>query len=147
MCRLKIYLIPILALGSLALIPSTPAFGQGYTISTVAGAGWNIPGLSANLSQMEGLATDGSGNVFLTLTTYSVVLRLDTSGQLSLVAGNGIAGFSGDGGPATLAQLSGPSAVAVDASGNMYIEDDGNNRIRMVSNGVITTLAGGGTGG
>jgi uncharacterized protein (TIGR03437 family) len=121
-------------------------FGQSYTISTVAGTGWDLPGLSANLSHLEGLAVDGAGNVFLSLTAYSVVLRLDTSGQLSLVAGNGITGFSGDGGPATLAQLSGPTAVAVDAAGNVYIEDAGNNRIRMVSNGVITTVAGGGLG-
>lgn len=75
-----------------------------------------------------------------------MVVRLDTSGQLSLVAGNGIAGFSGDGGPAALAELSGPTGVVVDASGNVYIEDAGNNRIRMVANGVITTVAGGGTG-
>jgi hypothetical protein len=123
-----------------------PGFGQSYTISTVAGTGWDLPGLSANLANLEGVAVDGAGNVFMTLSTYSVVLRLDLSGQLSLVAGNGTFGFSGDSGPATLAQLSGPTAVAVDASGNVYIEDAGNNRIRMVSNGVITTVAGGGTG-
>lgn len=128
---------------------ASEGFGQGstastYTISTVAGAGWNIPGLSANLAQMEGLATDGAGNVFIALTGYSVVLRLDTSGQLSVVAGNGIEGFNGDGGPATLAELSGPTGVAVDSTGNVYIEDAGNNRIRVVSNGVITTVAGGG---
>jgi trimeric autotransporter adhesin len=121
-------------------------FGQSYTISTVAGAGWDLPGLSANLSNVEGLAVDGAGNVFMTLTTYSVVVRLDTKGQLSLVAGNGIAGFSGDGGAAALAELSGPTGVVVDVDGNVYIEDAGNNRIRMVSNGVITTVAGGGVG-
>ena len=115
-------------------------------ISTVAGTGWDLSGLSANLSYLEGLAVDGAGNVFMTLATYSVVLRLDTNGQLSLVAGNGTSGFSGDGGPAMQAQLSGPTAVAVDAAGNVYIEDAGNNRIRMVSNGIITTIAGGGTG-
>jgi uncharacterized protein (TIGR03437 family) len=123
-----------------------PGFGQSYTISTVAGTGWDLPGLSANLSYLEGLAVDGAGNVFMTLSTYSVVVRLDLKGQLSLVAGNGTSGFSGDGGPATLAQISSPTAVAVDASGNVYIEDTGNNRIRMVSNGVITTIAGGGMG-
>jgi uncharacterized protein (TIGR03437 family) len=123
-----------------------PGFGQSYTISTVAGAGWDLPGLSANLANLEGVAVDGAGNVFMTLSTYSVVVRLDLSGQLSLVAGNGTSGFSGDGGAATLAQLSAPTAVAVDAAGNVYIEDAGNNRIRMVSNGVITTIAGGGTG-
>jgi hypothetical protein len=118
-------------------------FGQSYTISTAAGAGWNIPGLSANLSNLEGLAVDGAGNVFMTLTTYSVVVRLDTGAQLSLVAGNGMAGFTGDGGPATLAELSGPTGVVVEAAGNVYIEDAGNS---MVSNGVITTVAGGGMG-
>jgi uncharacterized protein (TIGR03437 family) len=131
---------------AVALALVHPGFGQSYTISTVAGAGWDIPGLSANLSNLEGLAVDSAGDVFMALTTYSVVVRLDTSGQLSLVAGNGIAGFSGDGGPATLAGLSGPTAVVVDAGGNVYIEDAGNNRIRMVSNGVITTVAGGGMG-
>jgi trimeric autotransporter adhesin len=131
---------------TVALALAHTGFGQGYTISSIVGAGWDIPGLSASLSQMEGLATDGAGNVFLALTNYSVVLRLDTSGQLSLVAGNGIAGFSGDGGPAALAQLSGPTGIAMDSAGNVYIEDAGNGRIRMVSNGVITTVAGGGTG-
>ncbi|HEV1286055.1 MAG TPA: SBBP repeat-containing protein [Bryobacteraceae bacterium] len=121
-------------------------FGQSYTISTVAGTGWDLPGLSANLANLEGVAVDGAGNVFMSLATYSVVVRLDLSGQLSLVAGNGTLGFSGDGGRATLAQLSQPTAVAVDAAGNVYIEDAGNNRIRMVSNGIITTIAGGGTG-
>ena len=77
----------------------------------------------------------------MTLNRYSAVVRLDTKGQLSLVAGNGIAGFSGDGGPAALAELSGPTGVVVDASGNLYIEDAGNNRIRVVSNGTITTVA------
>jgi uncharacterized protein (TIGR03437 family) len=120
--------------------------GQSYTISTAAGGGWDIPGLSANLSNLEGLAVDGSGNVFMALTSYSVVVRLDTKGQLSLVAGNGIAGFSGDGGPAALAELAAPTGVVVDSSGKVYIEDSGNNRIRMVANGVITTVAGGGMG-
>jgi uncharacterized protein (TIGR03437 family) len=131
---------------ALALVLVRAGFGQSYTISTVAGAGWDLPGLSANLSNLEGLAVDGAGNVFMTLSTYSVVVRLNSNGQLSLVAGNGTSGFSGDGGPATLAQLFSPTAVAVDAAGNVYIEDAGNNLIRMVSNGIITTIAGGGTG-
>jgi uncharacterized protein (TIGR03437 family) len=131
---------------ALSLLLVSACFAQNYTISTVAGTGWDLPGLSANLSNLEGLAVDAAGNVFMTLSTYSVVVRLDLSGQLSLVAGNGTSGFSGDGGPATLAQLSRPTAVAVDPSGNLYIQDDGNNRIRIVSNGVITTVAGGGIG-
>jgi hypothetical protein len=100
---------------TIALVSVRPGFGQSYTISTVAGAGRDLPGLSANLSYLEGLAVDGGGNVVMTLSTYSVVVRLKLNGQLSLIAGNGTLGFCGDRGPATLAQLSGPTAVAVDA--------------------------------
>ncbi len=67
--------------------------------------------------------------------------------MITTVAGNGTPGFSGDNGPATSAQLYGPSAVAVDSAGNLYIADTVNNRIRKVSNGVITTVAGNGTAG
>jgi uncharacterized protein (TIGR03437 family) len=73
---------------AVALVLVRSGFGQSYPISTVAGAGWDLPGLSANLANLEGLAADGAGNVFMTLSSYSVVVRLDLSGQLSLVAGN-----------------------------------------------------------
>jgi hypothetical protein len=69
------------------------------------------------------------------------------TGVLTLVAGNGTPGFSGDNGPATSAQLYSPQGLAVDSASNLYIADSGNNRIRKVSNGVITTVAGNGTGG
>ena len=123
------------------------AFGQAYTIQTIAGSGWDIPALVANLSSIQGVALDGAGNVFMALSGYSVVVKLDASGKLSLVAGNGTQGFSGDGGPATLAQLGSPTGVAVDSTGNVYIADTMSDRIRMVSNGIITTIAGNGTVG
>lgn len=66
---------------------------------------------------------------------------------INTIAGNGSAGFSGDSGPATAAQLSSPGGIAVDSSGNVYIADGGNHRIRKVSNGTITTVAGNGTAG
>jgi hypothetical protein len=69
---------------------------------------------------------------------------MNLTGQHSLVAGNGTQGFSGDGGPASLAQLAGPTSVPVAAAGNVYIADSANNRIRKVSSGVISTVAGGG---
>jgi hypothetical protein len=140
-------LVPAILLASL-----TPysVFGQTYTISTFAGGGLptNIPGTSANIgAQVNAVAIDAKGNVFIaTGAPYSVVLRLDAvTGLMAVVAGTGTAGFSGDGGPATVAQLYYPHGVALDSAGNLYIADYGNNRIRKVSNGVITTVAGGGS--
>jgi len=90
------------------------------------------------------IAADHAGNVFF--VDQNTVLRLDaTTGDLTLVAGNGSVGFSGDNGPATSAQLNNPHGVAVDSGGNLYIADYGNLRIRKVSGGVITTVAGGGS--
>ena len=131
----------------LASVLSWSAWGQTYTISTFAGGALpvNIPGTSASLGPFppQYIAADRAGNVFF--ANQSTVLRLDArTGLLTLVAGNGTTGFSGDNGPATSAQLAYPSGVAVDSAGNVYIADTTNQRIRKVSNGVITTVAGGG---
>jgi uncharacterized protein (TIGR03437 family) len=132
----------------LPLLISCSAFGQVYNIQTFAGGGLpvNIPGTSAVLNLGTSVAADGAGNLFL--GNQNVVLRLDAkTNALTVVAGTGTPGYSGDGGPATSAQLNGPAGVAVDAAGNLYITDAGNSCIRMVSNGVITTVAGNGTRG
>jgi trimeric autotransporter adhesin len=129
----------------LASLVSFSAFGQTYTISTLAGGGLpvNIPGTSASIGPVFGVTIDSAGNLFTTASNYNVVLRLDAAtGVLTLVAGNGAAGFSGDNGPAGSAQLSDAQKLALDAAGNLYIADYGNNRIRQVSNGLITTVAG-----
>ena len=134
---------------AITLAASCFAFGQSYTIATFAGGGLppaNILGTSASLFPPGSVAVDGTGNVFF--ADEHVVLRLDaTTGGLTLVAGNGTPGYSGDGGPAAGAQLHGPSGVAVDASGSVYIADTYNHRIRKVSNGTITTVAGSGIPG
>jgi streptogramin lyase len=133
----------------LTTIWSCSAWGQTYTISTLAGGGAlpvNIPGTSATLSYdvPQSIAADRAGNVFF--VDQNSVLRLDaTTGVLTLVAGNGTPGFSGDNGPATSAQLNNPGGVAVGSSGSLYIADSGNARVRKVSGGVITTVAGSGT--
>jgi len=137
----------------LALLASWIASGQSYTISTFAGGPpTNMAGTSASLDQrwygtsVSGLAIDTAGNLFF--ANGNAVLRLDaTTGVLTAVAGNAASGFSGDNGPATSAQLGAPSGVAVDSAGNLYIADDGNSRVRKVSNGVIATVAGNGTAG
>ena len=132
---------------ALAVSCSVPA--QTYNISTFAGGALpvNIPGTSAFLRNARAVAVDRAGNVFI--ATENVVLRLDaTTGILSLMAGDGTIGFSGDNGPATSAQLSlgaaGVSGLALDSDGNLYIADSPNQRVRKVSGGVITTVAGGG---
>jgi DNA-binding beta-propeller fold protein YncE len=132
----------------LALIAPFTALGQTYTISTFAGGGLpvNIQGTSASLYGTTAVAVDKTGNVFF--ASLNAILRWDaTTGIVTLVAGDGTRGFSGDSGPATDAVLNEPLGVAVDKSGNIYIADAGNNRVRMVSNGAITTIIGNGNPG
>ena len=93
-----------------------------------------------------GVAVDSHGNLFVADGTTSV-RRVSTDGTVTAVAGNGKGGYSGDGGAATSAQFSNPSGVAVDSDGNLFIADRINYRIRKVStSGVVTTVAGNGTG-
>jgi sugar lactone lactonase YvrE len=121
-------------------------------ITTVAGngirgfSGDGGPATSASLSPI-GVAVDATGNLFIADTGNHRIRRVDEStGIITTVAGNGIRGFSGDGGPATSASLNYPTGVAVDGSGNLFIADAANNRIRWVdaSTGIITTVAGNG---
>jgi sugar lactone lactonase YvrE len=123
------------------------------TITTVAGTGWRGfsgdggPATSAQLSAPSGVAVDTAGTLFIADVGNNRVRTVDTAGTITTVAGTG-GGFSGDGGPATSAQLSVPSGVAVDLAGNLFIADTGNNRIRKVDPaGTITTVAGTGAAG
>jgi sugar lactone lactonase YvrE len=123
-------------------------------IATVAGngtfgfSGDGGPATAAQLGFPNQLAVDGIGNLYITDADNQRVRRVSPSGVISTVAGNGIAGFGGDGGPATAAALHNPSQLAVDTVGNLYIADTVNDRVRRVSpSGVITTVAGNGTAG
>ena len=91
---------------------------------------------------------DSSGDIYYTQGNQVLLMNAET-GVVSVVAGNGTVGFSGDSGPATDAELDEPQGLALDNAGNLYIADSGNNRVRMVnlSNGIITTFAGNGTAG
>ena len=94
------------------------------------------------------MAVDASGNLYIADTQNSRIRKVRLDGTITTVAGTGQDGFSGDGGPATDAQLSSPEGVAVDASGNLYIADRFNSRIRKVAlDGTITTVAGTGQSG
>ena len=124
------------------------------TITTIAGNGTQDStgdGGLASLAEVRypvGVALDRSGDLYITEGGGRRVRKIDQNGRISTVAGTGVVGFSGDGGPATRAQLGDPAGVAVDDSGNLYIADATNNRIRKVDKaGTITTIAGNGTPG
>jgi hypothetical protein len=127
--------------------------GQTYSIQTFAGGGgfsYEIPFCPPpGMCRLDfaAVALDAQGNVFMSLPLSNFVVRLDTRGGLTLVAGNGSTGYSGDNGPATLASLNAPAGIAVDSVGNLYIADVLNNRIRKVSHDVVTTVAGNGAQG
>ena len=124
-------------------------------ISTVAGSGgygFSGDGNAATTATFEhplGLAVDSSGNIYITDSGNERIRKVTVStGKISTVAGNGSFGYGGDGGQATATSLDVPASVAVDSSGNIYIADEYNNRIRKVTtSGVISTVAGNGTEG
>src|SRR5207249_1055264 len=106
------------------------------------------PATSVQLSDPAGVAVDGAGNLFIADTGNQRIRKVSPAGTITTVAGNGTFGPSGDGGPATSAQLSYPAGVAVDGAGNLFIVDTGNQLIRKVTPaGTITTVAGDGTVG
>lgn len=106
------------------------------------------PATAAELNNPSSVAADAFGNVYIGDKNNNRIRKVNTNGIITTIAGNGTAGFSGDGGPATAAELNAPTAVAVDNAGNVYICDGSNNRVRMVNtSGIITTVAGNGTTG
>ena len=95
-----------------------------------------------------GMAFDSAGNLYFTDRNGNGIHKLTAGGVLSVIAGGGSIGSSGDGGPATQATVYFPSGIAVDGSGNIYFADKGNNRVRKIdTKGIITTFAGTGTAG
>jgi sugar lactone lactonase YvrE len=120
------------------------------TITTVAGngapgySGNNGPATSAKLQHPSGVAVDSAGELFIADSLNNVVREVDENGNIITVAGNGTKGYMGNNGPATSAQLNNPQGVAVDALGNLWIADTGNEVIREVfkANGEIITVAG-----
>src|SRR5579872_1889064 len=124
---------------------SSPA----YTIKTVAGngtagySGDKGPATSAQIYSAFSVAVDAAGNLYIADGGNNCIRKVDGTGTITTVAGNGTAGFSADGTAATSAEIADPQGVALDASGNLYIADSQNSLIRMVgSNGQIATVVG-----
>ncbi len=104
------------------------------------------PATAATIGYIWGICADGYGNVFLADEGNNRVRKINSSGIISTYAGNGGTGYSGDGGPATAAQIYLPSGISIDAAGNLYICNYWYNRIRKVNSaGIISTIAGTGT--
>jgi hypothetical protein len=123
-------------------------------ITTIAGngmSGFSGDGgqaTSASLNGPKGIALDGIGNIYISDAYNMRIRKVNTLGVITTIAGKGTAGFSGDGGQATSAELNYPERVIVDAANNFYIADYYNNRVRKINTaGIITTIAGNGTGG
>ena len=138
----------VLAAGLTIAALALPVPALSHTIITVAGGtGDGGAATSANLYSAAGVALDAIGNLYIVDHDNHRIRRVDAVTRIiTTVAGNGAAAFAGDDGAATSASLHFPTGVALDASGNLYIADGGNHRIRKVvaATGIITTVAGNG---
>ena len=126
----------------------------GGVISTVAGNGVYADGgdggvaTAASFRHMYGVAVDASGNLYLPDYRSARIRKVSPGGIISTVVGTGVPGYSGDGGPATSANINGPFAIAIDRVGNLFFTDSNNFRVRKVSSaGIISTVAGNGAYG
>ena len=123
--------------------------GKDGTVSVVAGTGTcgfsgdNGPAVSAQLDDPNGIAFDAAGNLYFSDSNNNRIRRIDRNGIITTVAGTGVAGFGGDDGPGTDAQLNLPFGIAMAPGNLLYIADSGNHRVRLLSlsDGIITTAA------
>lgn len=134
---------------------STPAFGN--SLRTAAGDGIEAsvpsegdggPASAARLGSPENIAVGPDGSIYVADRTMHQIRRISPSGIISTFAGTGVRGFSGDGGPAALAQIGNPRGLAFGPDGSLFVADWWNDRVRRISpSGIITTVAGGGASG
>lgn len=129
-------------------------FTLGQIINTIAGngspgySGDGIPAISSQLKLPSDVAIDVSGNIYIADFFNCRIRRVNSSGIITTIAGNGVGGYSGDGGIAQAAQINAPAGIAIDASGNIYIADTYNHRVRKINtSGIISTIAGNGVMG
>ncbi len=139
-----------LKLFAAALLLTALASGQIITDFAGNGAsgyfGDNGPAAQAKVNRVVGLASDAAGNIYLADQNNNVVRKVDSSGIITTFAGTGAPGYLGDNGPATQALLNGPLGVCVAPSGVIYVNDQGNHRVRAIAtDGTITTVAGSGS--
>jgi sugar lactone lactonase YvrE len=160
LCRLFFWRLSIMApamsrwaasLLGLFLLLDVTSFGQSYTIATYAGPSLPVNGGIATAQAIDfpyAVISDGAGGFYVSSFAPCRIYRVGADGKLTVVAGSGVPGFSGDGGPAVSAQINGPMGMVLDGLGNLYFADNGNNRIRQITPaGIINTMAGTGVFG
>ncbi len=140
----KKYFLPVFFSFSLSALSA-------QNINTVAGTGTGAyngdggPATAAEIQNPAGLYADTTGNLFFADQSNNRVRMISTSGIITTIIGNGVGGFSGDGGQATAAEINAPQGIFIDKKGNIYIGDFFNNRIRKVNtSGIIRNIAGNG---
>ena len=141
------FFLPVCLLAA-SLISWGQALPPLYRIDTVAGTlpgEEGVPVALAYLTRPTCALSDGKGGVLIVEQEAHRIRRVAADGRITLFAGTGAFGFSGDGGPATLAELNEPSFAVRDAAGNVYVSDTKNHRVRRIApDGIITTVAGDG---
>ena len=139
------------ALGLLLMPFLAPAQNIVNTIAGTGIAGYTGDGVQATTSEVSNpcdVVVDASGNIIFSDYNNNRIRKINTSGIITTIAGTGTYGFAGDGGPATAAQFKNPYGLALDDSGNLYIADCFNERVRKINPaGIITTIAGTGVSG
>jgi sugar lactone lactonase YvrE len=135
-------------------LSDTGAHDGGVIVTTVAGNdgfhdGTGGPNGTAEFTEPSAVAVDAQGNVYVADTANNRVRKIDSSGNVTTLAGNGTPGYAdGTGGPTGTAEFNAPDGVALDTQGNVYVADGSNNRIREINvSGSVTTLAGNGASG
>ena len=140
--------IRLLLLGCLSAVIG---WSQPYIISTAAGTDRLLdgnPAINVPLRDPRSVKIDAAGNLYIADTSDNRIRKVNQSGIISTIAGDGLPGFSGDRGKAKDAELFNPTTLAIDGNGNLYVADQGNFRIRRISSdGTINTIAGTGTPG
>lgn len=130
--------------GIITTIAGSTAIVSGAVVIAFGYAGDGGTAITASLAGPAGVAVDSSGNLYIATYADNRIRKVDTKGNISTFAGNSGYGFAGDGGSALSAQLSSPRGICIDSSGNLYMADRWNNRIRKVAGGTISTIAGNG---